>query len=31
VNPEELDAHLDEVLVFGREPVTPVVVEYDDG
>jgi GrpB-like predicted nucleotidyltransferase (UPF0157 family) len=31
VTPEELDAHLDEVLVHGRTPATPVIVEYDDG
>lgn len=31
MNPEELESHLDEVLVHGRQPVTPVIVEYDDG
>lgn len=31
MNPEELESHLDEVLVQGRQPVTPVIVEYDDG
>ena len=31
MNAEELDAHLREVLVHGLQPVTPVIVEYDDG
>ena len=31
MRPEELDEHLREVLVHGPQPVTPVIVEYDDG
>ncbi|HEY2224626.1 GrpB family protein [Actinomycetospora sp.] len=31
MTPDGVDARLDAVLVHGRLPVTPVVVEYDDG